>query len=73
MVIETRAKLYSTKEAAKFMGLSPETVCKLVQRDLLSPSQLVGQAYLFEEPELKRYLRDRNPPGNPTFRRKKSA
>jgi excisionase family DNA binding protein len=51
-------------EAADRLGLKADTVRKLVQRGLLTPSRKVGQAYLFTVTEIERYSRERSRPGS---------
>ena len=53
-------------QAADRLGLKADTVRKLVQRGLLTPSRKVGQAYLFSVAEIDRYNRERSRPGSYT-------
>lgn len=69
MVLETKEKIYTTTDAAKFLGLEPTTVRKLVQRGLLIPHQQIGRSHVFLESEVKRYDEERRPSGNPNFQR----
>lgn len=72
MSFTTEQKLYTTPDAAEFLGLQANTVRKLVQRELLTPFQKIGQSYLFVESELKRYREEKSPPGNPEFVRRRA-
>lgn len=51
-------------QAAARLDLQPDTVRKLVQRGLITPSRKVGQAYLFSVAEIDRYNRERSRPGS---------
>lgn len=77
MTISTREELFTSAEAALYLGLQPDTVRKLVQRGLLTFNSQIGNSYLFIRSELDRYKKDRSPPGNPLFqsrgRRRKKA
>ena len=56
---------YTSREAAKYMGLSENTVQQYVKRGLMKPSKRIGLYMLFSKAECDRYLRERRPRGNP--------
>lgn len=56
----------TTTEAAKYMGLQPNTVAIYVQRGLIK-ARKVGPINLITKAECDRYLRERRPRGNPTL------
>ena len=70
MTISPTETLYTSIEAAFRLGLKPDTVRKLVQRNLLHPHKTIGRSYLFRQSELDRYSKEKNPQGNPHFVRK---
>lgn len=59
-------KLYNSAAAAEYLGLSPHTIRKYVQRGLINPFQAFGHIYVFDKKELDRYQKERRPQGRPT-------
>lgn len=57
--------IFTTTEAAKYLGLSLDTVRKYVQRRLITPATTIGRSYLITKTECDRYKRDRRPQGKP--------
>lgn len=70
MTIQTKETLYTSLEAALYLGLKNDTVRKHVQRGLLQVHDTIGKAYLFAKSELDRYKKERLPRGNPSLQRK---
>lgn len=66
MPIETGIPLYTSPEAAAYIGKSVASVRKYVQRGQLRPEPLmIGTANLFRKSELDRFLREQRAPGRP--------
>jgi transposase len=57
------AKLYSTKEMAKELGLAEESMRKIAQR--LKIGQKVGQTWVFTESDKRRFEKRNRKPGRP--------
>jgi excisionase family DNA binding protein len=60
-------------QAADRLGLKPSTVRKYAQRGRIAGRKqmfLHGARWVFSEAALARYATNRQPRGNPTFRRK---
>lgn len=70
MTILTKEEIFTSAEAAEYLGLQTDTVRKLVQRDLLKFCGQIGKSYIFERSELDRYNREKLPPGNPELQPK---
>lgn len=70
MAFQSDEKIYTTAEAARYLGLAEDTVRKLVQRDLLTPATNIGVSHVFQESELARYGMSRRPRGNPNFKKR---
>lgn len=62
----------TTEQAAKYMGLSIDTVRKYIQRGLLETSRF-GHVHVITKRECDRYLRERLPRGNPNLPRKSGS
>lgn len=71
MTILTKEEIFTSAEAAVYLGLQTDTVRKLVQRELLKFRSQIGKSYIFEKSELDRYNREKMPPGNPEFQPKR--
>lgn len=56
--------IYSTQEAADFLGLSLSAVKKHVHQGHLVP-RLIGRTYIFTRAQLEEFQRNRRPPGRP--------
>jgi excisionase family DNA binding protein len=69
MPLDSKSPLMQIDEAAKFLGLSIESVRKYVQKKRLKVFKIIGRAYLFEQAECERFKPTINPPGNPNFQR----
>lgn len=61
--------LVDTVGLASQLRVATDTVRKWVQRGLLKPKCSIGRAYLFDEPEINRFLAEKRPPGNPNLRK----
>lgn len=72
MAIESKEKLYTTKAAAEYIGLSLDTIRKYIQRGTITPiDERAGNGHLIEESELIRYLHEnKDRRGNPAFLRR---
>lgn len=72
VAIQSNEKLYTTKAAAEYLGLSLDTIRKYIQRGSITPlDECAGNGYLIEESELKRYLKEsKDRRGNPAFLRR---
>jgi DNA-binding transcriptional MerR regulator len=69
MAIEANVKMLTTNEVAEGLGVKPDTVRKYVQRKLIKPDRMIGNAHIFLESEFKRFSRTRRKAGNPAFSR----
>lgn len=66
MPIETGVVLFTSAEAAEYIGRSIESIRKYVQRGQLTPCELkVGVSNLFTKFELDRFLKHKRSPGRP--------
>lgn len=66
MPLESGIPLYTSAEAADYIGLGIDSVRRYVQRGLITPCELrVGTANLFSKAELDRFLREKRRPGRP--------
>lgn len=73
MAIRTKEMLLTSKEAAEFLGLEPNTIPKYVRRKLLVPYSQVGRSFVFSKSECERFKETRRSPGNPAFQKKTEA
>lgn len=72
VAIQSDEKLYTSVQAARYIGVSLDTVRKYIQRGTIVPLDRAGNAHLIEESELDRYLREnKDRRGNPAFSRRK--
>lgn len=62
--------IYSTAEAALYLGLSAATVRVYVQREIIK-AEPIGPINVIRQSECDRYKRERNPRGNPAFQQTK--
>lgn len=73
MAFQSKEKMFTTEDAAKFLHLQPDTVRKHVQRGNLSPQMEIGNSYIFAESELSRFKLEKRERGNPAFQRRKTG
>ena len=70
VAIQSDEKLYTTPEAAQYLGMPLDSVRRHIQRGNIRPmKKRVGQNYLITESELDRFNENRRPRGNPAFYR----
>lgn len=61
--------LYTTTEAAQYLGFSENTVRVYIARGIIEPEK-IGPLNFVRRSECDRYKREKNPRGNPNFLRK---
>lgn len=66
--ITTPDTLFTTAEAAEYMGFQEDTVRQYIHRELMEAKK-AGPIHLVKKSECDRYLRERNSVGNPGKRR----
>lgn len=69
MSFKTTEKIFDSGDAAAFCGMSLDVFRKHVQRGNIKSFEAVGMCKLFLESELKRFIANRRPRGNPAFSR----
>lgn len=57
--------IYSTREAADYLGFAEDTVRKYIQRGLIFAEKM-GPIYVVRRSECDRYLREKRDPGRRT-------
>ena len=67
MAIRTKEMLFTSRDAAEFLKLDPNTIATYVKRKLLVPVSRVGTSYLFTKPEVERFKKLKRSRGNPNF------
>lgn len=70
MAIEINDVVFTTREAAEYLGLAEDTVRQYVNRGVIFAKK-AGNMNLVTKSECDRYKRDRRPPGNPNLTAKR--
>lgn len=68
MAIEINDVVFTTREAADYLGLAEDTVRQYIHRGLIFAKK-IGSINVVTRSECERYKRDRRPPGNPLLSR----
>ena len=64
--------IYTTKEAADYLGVSPSTIYRMEKRGLLSPAKTPGRQRRFSQKNLEEYLRKSRSLKAPLIRERRS-
>jgi excisionase family DNA binding protein len=61
-----QGEIFTTAEAADYLGFAEDTVRRYIYRGLINATK-VGQQWLVTRRECDRYTREKRPPGNPNL------